>query len=180
MKKLAILLFFIVTNIFSQDINIDIKKSEIYRDKVRNTSLLFSEDNGKGGLLVIKTAKIGLSGYTKNYYIEHYNKELKLLKKYTLKNKKRSVFKSIIIKEGIVQIIRFQINEFRKNITIGILSSDLDSLDFIEKELFVLNEENIKNNFDLEYGLFNLGKMDTNRFGDVILSNNKNDYLHTF
>ena len=85
LKKLLLVTVFLLgyTQAFlAQDLNVDIKTSEVYKDKKKNTTLSFTASDGKGGLFVGRSYYGGLLKTLKGYYIEHYDSNLNLVKEF--------------------------------------------------------------------------------------------------
>uniref|UniRef100_UPI0030ED19FE hypothetical protein n=1 Tax=uncultured Winogradskyella sp. TaxID=395353 RepID=UPI0030ED19FE len=103
MKNIFCILFSIISiSSFGQDIDINIQTGDFYRDKMINTTLSFSESDNNGGIIAVRNAEATLTSnpYPKEYFIEHYDKNLKLIKEITITNDNMSQFKGLMIKNG--------------------------------------------------------------------------------
>ncbi len=177
MKKILFLLFvFFIAISFSQEI--DIKKSAEFEDEMIKTRLLFSENDGNDGLIIVRNTEtvFTFNPYPKEYYIEHYDKDLNLIKKIILPNGKTSLLKGIIVKNNIINLIEFDYTKKQSSLTINVLQSDIDNLDFKTKEIYRFGENEFEKYFG-EFGLKYIKKefkfIDKNPFGFIDFSKNK-------
>jgi len=146
MKKLSLLVLFLASLfVNAQDISVELTKSKMYKDKKKHTNLLFSENDGKGGLIVVRNARTRFRLTSKEYYIDHYNSDLSLIETYTLKNEKWASLKGILIKDNKINLIQL-VNKSGKKI-VNRWVSPIDHLKFTKQELFNLSKEALSNYF---------------------------------
>ncbi|MEN8816901.1 MAG: hypothetical protein ABF274_08545 [Nonlabens sp.] len=147
---LIFLLFIIGGTVNAQNSSIEITSSLFVKDSMINTSVLFAESDGHQGHIVLRqTEKIlTSSNYPKEYYVQHYNKELQLINEITLVNEGKKQFKGLIVKDGKISLIQFEYDKTSSSIIINILKSKIESLSFIKQELTVLDQEDFTYYFD--------------------------------
>lgn len=185
MKRIVLLVFgtFMLTT-HAQDINIGIKKSEIIKEESKKISLLFSEPDGNGGVVIIKALYTGFRGYPKKYFIEHYDQNLKRIKKIELPNTNKSVYNGILIKNNKIHLIEQIFNKASKEIKYNVQVADVNDFKFKTKELFTINRESYKRYFAGFIGFIpfdnGLSQMDKDHFGEVTISNNNNYMAFSF
>lgn len=166
LKKLLFFLFFINFYSYSQDINIDIKKSKIIQESKKHTFLEFSDNDGNGGLVTVKSIFTGMM-HLKGYKIDHYDSNLKLIKTFFLKHKSRVYITNIFIKDDILHLIQFKKDVKTKNTIYYVASSSLSDFNFTFKELYTFNRKKYKE-FYFEMN------------SSVIISKNKNIFVLNF
>jgi hypothetical protein len=176
MKKILILFFVLFTAIsFSQ--KIDIKKSAEFEDEMIRTRLLFSENDRNDGLVIVRNTEtvFTYNPYPKEYYIEHYDKDLNLIKKMVLPNGKTSLLKGIIVKNNVINLIQFDYTKKNSSLTINVLQSELLNLEFTKKEIYKFGKNEFQKYFG-EFGSKYIKKefkfIDKNPFGFIDFSKN--------
>lgn len=81
MKKWYFLLCLLYALIgHTQQIPFKVLKSEIFTDEFRRSDIALAEDDGHGGLFVVRSYDGGGFSFNRGYYIEKYDSDLKLLK----------------------------------------------------------------------------------------------------
>lgn len=172
--KSIIFLFLISLFSYSQEINIDIKKSEIFKDKKKHTNLLFSESDGEGGLIVVRGINMDYKSYSKKYLIEIFDSNLNKISSFVLENRDRGILKGILIKNGTINLIQL-INSIKreKGVEVSILSSPINILNFSKKVLFNIDYK--------EYStLFGHHQISKSFSGEVTFSSNKKFLVFDF
>lgn len=80
-KKLFIAVLFIAfVNGNAQNIPFKLLKSAIFTDEYKNSNIVLAEDDGKNGLLMVRSFEGGAFSSGKGYYFEQYDSNLKLIK----------------------------------------------------------------------------------------------------
>lgn len=184
MKKLLAFLFLACSFVtHSQDISIKSSQSEVFKDDKKHTELLFSEGDGEGGFVTVRVYLSGLMKQPKGYYVEHYNKELKLLKEteFEIDN---NTFQGLMINNGTVYIMEAAWNKEEELYKFNVLESPLANFEFSSQTLFTLAESDVKRYFGVGIGIFffNNGwnQMDSGALGEVTFSKNKNFFAVNF
>ncbi|MFD0932768.1 hypothetical protein ACFQ0R_09205 [Psychroflexus salinarum] len=186
MKKILLILLSIVSNIsFGQSLDVNILKGKLNEDKIINTTLLFSENDGNDGLIIVRNTETVLSynPYPKEYYIEHYDKELKLVKKITLTNEKKTHLKGMIIENGNVSLIQFDYDNESQIVNVNILESKIKDLEFEKRLLKSFDKKTFNRyfgNFSSDYLSEQFRFISENPFGKIEFSENKKFFTIQF
>ena len=84
MKKLLFLFcLFLSSLVHAQADSLKVTASEIFKDEKYKTTLLFAKEDTNGDIFTVRNYYSSVSN-PKGYYIEHYSKDLKLLKRTTV------------------------------------------------------------------------------------------------
>ena len=138
-KQLLILItIFFSTITFSQ--KFEILKSDIFKDKKKHSTLSYTLEDGQGGLITIR--KFYGGGRVKGYYMQHFDKNLKLKKEFTYEVKKNRI-ESAFVKNGNLHLIEFDKNFDKKSITYKLQTSAINDFNFSSKELLKISKENV-------------------------------------
>jgi len=165
-----LLLFFLGVNAQEEDLNII--KSKVFKNEKYKTSLLFAKEDSNGDIFLVRNyyksnaAPIG-------YYIEHYNKDLTLLKRDEIEVN-RSEVRGLYIIDSKIILLQFKYLQKEKKYVFVTLTSSKEEFSFVEKDVFSVNRDKIKK-YD-HYGIrkepeFTLHK--EYKFGEVVESENK-------
>jgi len=160
MKNFVCSLLFLVFSLssFAQNIPFKFQKSEIFKDEFKDSQIVLSEEDGIGGILIVRSYKASGISPNSGYYFEHYDGNLKLLNEYDFQIKhpvsqKTPVVLGVFRIENQIRIIEmfYDINEKSYICLANSISAD----DFVleKKELFRFTREEIK-----EYGGFSLSE----------------------
>jgi hypothetical protein len=172
MKNIIILLcLFIGVIAHAQRDTIKVSVSEIFKDEKYKTSLLFAKEDANGDIFTVRNYYSSISN-PKGYYIEHYSKDLKLLKRTTIEVNRNEI-KGLFLTEDSVILLQFQYNYKQKKYAFATLSSSKEDLNFSEKEIYSLDRERL-DKYDY-FGIrsepeFNLHRH--NNLGDIVASEN--------
>ncbi|TRX32063.1 hypothetical protein FNW52_17860 [Flavobacterium sp. ZT3R18] len=157
MNKLILIfgILMISFSTFAQSFPFKIQKSELFKDECKESQIVLSEDDGNGGILIVRSYEASFSGKN-GYYIEHYDSNLNLIKEFNYEMKHTGTQKykfalgvfTMLDNLNIVQVF-YDINE-RAYIC---LAHSINKNDFntTQKELFRFTREEIK-----QYGSFEL------------------------
>lgn len=152
MKKIFICLAFAMLswNSFAQDIPVKVTKSELFKDEYKNSNIVLVEDDGSGGVIIIRSYAGGVfsSGY--GYYFEHYDSNLKLIKEYEyeskIKKEDKKIYRSIlgIIMNGQdINMIEYVYDKKEKLMICNGLTSNISDFNFNSKELFRISSKDV-------------------------------------
>lgn len=183
MKKFTLVIFLLLAGtVFSQ--NFEITKGKIFKDKKKNSTLLFALNDENGGLITIRGYYGGLIIKTlKGYYIQHFDADLNLKKEYDFKVKQNRI-ESAFIKNGELHLIEFNKSRVKRFLNYNVLSTSLDSFNFKSKELLSLSEDNIKKYFEVMVFPFfinnGMSQMDKDHLGSISMSENNNFFAINF
>lgn len=184
MRKIFALLFLACAfTAHSQEISIKSSQSEVFKDDKKHTELLYSEGDGQGGFVTVRVYFGGFMKMPKGYYIEHYDKNLKLLKETEIERKDND-FQGLMINQGMVYIMETAYDKDAEILKFNVLESTLSDLQFSPKTLFSLPEADVKRYFGVGIGIFFIengwSQMDRGAFGEVTFSKNKNFFAVNF
>ncbi|WP_262149343.1 hypothetical protein [Chryseobacterium foetidum] len=161
MKKnlLCFVLAFVSFISFAQKIPFDIKKSSVFKDEYKHSSIALVEDDGKGGVVVVRSYVGGAFSTGLGYYFEHYDANLKLIKEfeYELKYSKavrQSSVLGIIMDGENVNIIDFMYEKDQKAYICSSMTANINDFNFKKNELFRVNSDEIKQFAFLGFGVF--------------------------
>ncbi|WP_146191769.1 hypothetical protein [Algibacter marinivivus] len=182
MKKLfTLILLLFITMSFAQDVSIT--KSDIFKDKKKNSYLSFTLEADDGGIVTIRSYHGGMQQKLKGYYIQYFDSNLKEVKTldYEVKNK---TIKNAFLKNDKLHLIEIEELKKEKSIAINISSSEINSLSFSSQNLLKFSEDNIKDYFGVFIFPFFInngwGQADGNHMGEVIFSLNKKFFAINF
>ena len=153
MKKHFLILFFALNFINSnaQEIPNQTVKSEIFKDEYKYSSIVLVDDDGNGGILIVRTYFGGVFSSGSGYYFEHYDANMKLIKEYEYervqkKSDKKTVgtILGIILDNQTVRLIDYVYSKTDKAFICNALSSSINDFNFTSQELFRVNSEEIK------------------------------------
>ena len=180
MKKIILFLsiFFIS---FIQAQKIGIKKSKLFKDDKKHTELLYSEDDGHGGIVTVRVYYAGIMKMPKGYYINHFDSNLKLIGEAEIDIDKSSL-QGVLVKDDKVHL--FERKKEKDEFLVNILTADLKTLKFNKRELFNLSKGELKTYFMVIVGVIpisnGLSQMDYDSFGELTFSKNKKFMVFNF
>lgn len=173
---------------FAQDIPVKITKSEVFKDEYKNSNIELVEDDGNGGVIIVRSYAGGIfsSGY--GYYFEHYDANLKLIKEYEyqskIKKEDKKIYRSIlgIIMNGQeINMIEYVYDKKEKMMICNGLTSSINTFDFNSKELFRLTSketEDGKSGRDSDFGAQMIINEDRSAFAITVDIKDKNSETH--
>jgi len=181
MKTLKIVLFLLIsTSLFSQEFKL--QKSEIFKDSKKQSALSFSLEDDNGNLVVIRTFYGGMFKMPKGYYIQTFDKNLKLMNEMEMDIDDNTLKNAVII-DNQLHLIELNVDKKKDNIEFNVLSSDLKSLDFKKKNIISFSEDDAQKYFGVAIAPFmisNFSQMDSNHLGEVVFSENDNFFAINF
>lgn len=155
----------------AQTDSLKVSVSEIFKDEKYKTSLLFAKEDSNGDIFVVRNYYSSISN-PKGYYIEHYGKDLKLLKRSTIEVNRNEI-KGLFLTEDSVVLLQFQYNYKEKKYAFATLTSSKVDFKFTENEIYDIDRNRL-NKYD-HFGIrsepeFNLHHH--NNLGDIVASEN--------
>jgi hypothetical protein len=181
MKKIILLLLLSITfNNYAQEVSI--KKSEIFKDSKKNSSLEYSLEDENGGLVTIRSFYGGLRQKLKGYYIQHFDSNLKLLKEVEYEVDKNEL-KNAFIKDNKLHLIEYNIDKKADKISFNAVSAYLKDLKFSSKEILSLSEDEQQKYFGVlifPFLISNFSQYDNNHGGEVVMSSNNSYFVINF
>ncbi|SEQ19184.1 hypothetical protein [Flavobacterium urocaniciphilum] len=192
MKKILSTLFCVLAiNVFyAQDIPNKTIKSEVFKDEYKHSTIALVEDDGNGGVFIVRSYFGGIFSPGAGYYFEHYDANLKLIKEFEYEMK-RSEFEKygsilgVIMNGDQVNLIDFVYNTKDKAFVCSALTSKISDFKFDKKELFRLASEDVMksqwfggNQFDGDSGTNFILNEDKTAFAITIDIKDKNTETH--
>ncbi len=172
--KYYLLFFFLIISlgIKAQESNLKIIKSKVFTNEKYKTSLLFAKEDTNGDVFLVRNY------YKSNaspigYYIEHYDKDLTLLKSNKIEVN-RSELRGIYINDSEVILLQFKYLQKEKKYAFVTLTSNKEIFDFTEIEIYSIARDKIN-----RYDYFGIRKdpeytyLKEYKFGDIVTSNNE-------
>ena len=192
MKKFITILFISLsfTNFYAQEIPNSIIKSDVFKDEYKHSYISLVEDDGNGGVFIVRSYAGGLFSSGAGYYFEHYDSNLKLIKEYEYEMKRSDVEKygaiiGVIMNGTEVNLIDFVYNTKEKAFVCSALSSSINEFNFVKKELFRIASDDVMksqwfgtNQFDGDSGANFIVNEDKTAFAITIDIKNKNAETH--
>lgn len=179
-KKLLCFAFALLSTIsLAQQIPFKIQKSDLFKDEYKHSSISLVEDDGKGGVIIIRSYAGGAFSSGVGYYFEHYDANLKLIKDYEYELKyskaiRQSSVLGVIMDDDKVNIIDFVYEKDQKAYICSALSSSIDNFNFTKTELFRINSEEIK-----QFGFFSSAGFDGDSGANMIINEDKSAFAIT-
>lgn len=170
-KLLSLFCLFLSSLVYAQTDSLKITASEIFKDEKFKTTLLFAKEDTNGDIFTVRNYYSSVSN-PKGYYIEHYSKDLKLLKRTTVEVNRNEI-KGLFLTENSVVLLQFQYNYKAKEYAFATLTSSKESFNFVEKEIYALDRSRL-NKYD-HFGIRSEPEYNLHHnynFGDIVESEN--------
>lgn len=178
MKKIICLALVTVLSTlgFAQEIPFKIQKSEVFKDEYKESQIVLSEEDGNGGILIVRSYNGKGNFANRGFYVEHYDQNLNLVKEYDFQIEHRNSHKyatalGVVKTETVIRIIEmyYDINEK----TYICMANTIHKKDFKLEitVLFKLTREELK-----QYGGFSLSSICYDK-NDKKLSSETNGYF---
>ena len=181
MKKILICIAFsmLTWHSFAQDIPAQIVKSDLFKDEYKHSSIVLVEDDGKGGVVVVRSYQGGAFSRGMGYYFEHYDANLKLIKEYDYeltysKAVKQSSVLGLIMNDNTVNIVDFIYEKEQKAYICSSINGNISDFNFTKKELFRLDSEEIK-----QFSFFGSSGFDVDSGASMIINEDKTAFVVT-
>ena len=184
MKKLSLLVlaFLISYVVTAQDIPFTMQKSKIFKDEYKNSTIVLVEDDGQGGVIVIRSYQGSIFSGGYGYYFEHYGPDMTLIKESEYEMKfseaiKLSSVLGIILNDDEIHIIDFMYNTDQKAFVCSSNTANISDFKFSKKELFTLKSEEVKH-FQY-FNLFTSGGFDNDSGASMIVNEDRTAFAVT-
>lgn len=164
MKKIILLLslgFLSITG-NGQEIKTSFVKSEIFKDEYKRSSIKLVQNDGLGGILIVRSYQGGPMSSKFGYYFEHYDSNMKLIKEY--EDGAIGSALGIILDGEIVRMIDYKYNKSEKIFICIALSANINDFKFSSQEIFRIDSKEIEKipgffmlgnesrNYDFDFG----------------------------
>ncbi len=156
---------------YAQTDSLKFSVGDIFTDEKYKTTLLFAKEDKNGDVFVVRNYYSSVSN-PKGYHVEHYSKELKLLKRTTIEINRNEI-KGLFLNEDSLVLLQFQYNYKQKKYAFATLTSPKNNFNFTEKEVYSIDRnrlykyENFGIRSEPEYN-----KHVSNNLGDIVESQN--------
>jgi hypothetical protein len=181
MKKIIAIVTIALSSFFvsAQEIKHTIKKSEVFKDEYKNSNIILVEEDGSGGVFIVRSYFGGAFSSGFGYYFERYDSNLKLVKEYEYELKRSDAIKQSsvlgIFKNGNeVSLIDFVYDKSAGAYICSALSSSIDNFNFKSKELFRIEAEMIK-----QFSFFSNSGFDNDSGASMIVNEDKTAFAVT-
>lgn len=167
---LSLTLFFSIITSAQQDL-LNITVSKVFSNEKYKTSLLFAKEDTNGDIFAVRNYYAS-QGNPKGYYIEHYDKDLKLLERTTI-DVNRNEIKGLFLNEKSVVLLQFQYIQKEKKYAFATLTSSKNKFNFQEKEIYAIDRNRI-DKYD-HFGIRSepeFNKFRNNNLGEITESEN--------
>jgi hypothetical protein len=166
MKKIVLILaLLLVGQSFAQQLKI--KKSPVYEDNKKKSELATMIADKQGGVFAVRPYFTGYGSSKLGYYIEHYNRDLKLLKTYTYKLKRNTDIAAVFVNDDKFFFVEYQKDNKAKKINVIANYTAIDEMKFKQKTLFSFTTKNVNSFY---YDLINNGRKNASLLTNVSFS----------
>ena len=169
--------FFLVTLAFyaqqsETNIPITVKMTGVFEDTYKKTALAFSTKDNEGGVFIGRR-------YKKGYYIEHFDKNVQLVKKYEFEiDKRHGKIDNAFLSGDHLCLIESLFNKKDKKIEYFINKTPKDSFIFQRNLLFSIPLDAIKKTVSF-FGMAGINNMDADANGNFKISKNQKYIVFT-
>ncbi len=146
----AILTLFVTCLGLSQELPITFEIGEKYNDRYKYSNLLSIADDGTGGTILVRAYFTGLVLRPKGYFIEHYDKDLKLIDEYNYKLKGQE-FVSGYVKNGQLYLIFLDYDMVKLTYDYIVHRSPISGFNFTKEKILSIPSEPVNNPLDKNY-----------------------------
>jgi len=154
MKKIILMLVFLLANQLNAQ-QLKVKKSPVYEDNKKKSELATMISDKQGGVFAVRPYFAGYSNSKLGYYIEHYNRDLKLLKTHTYKLERNRDIAAVFVNDDKFFFVEYQKNNKTKKINVIANYTAIDEMKFKQKTLFSFATKNVNSFY---YDLISQGK----------------------
>lgn len=164
---------------YAQEIPVKILKSDLFKDEFKNSVMMLAEEDGNGGVLIVRSYRGGAFSSSMGYYFEHYDANLKLLKEYEYEMKVSDAYRQtsvlgVITNKDEVHLIDFAYNRDEKAYICSAITAKIADFNFHKTELFRLSSDEIK-----QFSLFSGSSFDGDSGASMIVNEDKNAFAVT-
>ena len=135
----------------AQEIPFKTAKSEVFKDEFKYSSIVLVDDDGNGGILIVRSYIGGVFSSGSGYYFEHYDSNMKLIKEYEYERVQKKAAKKmvgdvlgIILDGQTIRLVDYVYSKDDKAFICSAQSSNITDFNFTSQELFRVSAEDIK------------------------------------
>jgi hypothetical protein len=166
MKKIVLILaLLLVGQSFAQQLKV--KKSPVYEDNKKKSELATMLADKQGGVFAVRPYFTSYGSSKLGYYIEHYNRDLKLLKTYTYKLKRNADVAAVFVNDNKFFFVEYQKDNKAKKINVIANYTAINEMKFKQKTLFSFATKNVNSFY---YDLINRGRKNASLLTNVSFS----------
>ena len=167
--SLIVITFYSVLS-FGQNIPLKIQKSNIFKDEFKESHIVLSEQDGTGGVFIVRSYDGRGISPNIGYYFEHYNSNLQLIKEFQLETntpvyQKNKTILGFYFSENKTYLADILFDLKEKAFVCSMTMVDFNDFQSTKKELFRVTKEEIKS-----LGLFSLTPAYKNNAYDKFLN----------
>lgn len=176
MKKIIYVLLFITISSFSQDIELKTLKSEVFKDEYKESQIVLSEEDGNGGILIVRSYNGKGIFANRGFYFERYDGNLNILKEFDFQIEHPSSHKyatalGVVKTETVIRIIEMYYDINEKSYICVANSIHKNDFKLERTMLFKLTRDELK-----QYGSFSLSDICYDK-NDKKLTNETNGFF---
>ncbi|PZW44063.1 hypothetical protein LX95_00393 [Mesonia algae] len=132
------------STVSAQNSRIKVDKSEIFKDRGRTSSLLYSAEDKLGGAVLVRVFYGGDIYMPKLYVVEHYDANLNLKNHYDIRIEHNRL-KALFIKDNKVNLIEYRWDKEKKSNDYNVLTASLNDFKFHSRNLFSISDDYFEN-----------------------------------
>ena len=130
----------------SQAADTSLQKSAIFKDSSKESYIVYAKDDGLGGFYMVRMFKNGMIASASGYYVEHYDKNMAVLKEYDYAPEYHAYEKfktlvGVLSNNNQLHLIEIQYNIKEKAYLCTAHTTALNDFKFTTRELFRLSRE---------------------------------------
>ncbi len=135
---------------YGQKMPVDNYFGEKYNDRYKYSNLATISDDGTGGYLLVRSYYTGMILKPKGYFIEHYNKDLELIKEYNYKLKGPE-FVEGYVKNGQLYLLFLNYDFINASYDYVVHRSPITDFNFTEQTILTIQSEPVNQPLDKNY-----------------------------
>lgn len=136
----AAVFFFGTGLLWAQPAKVSFESGKSISDRYKFSNIIATENDGNGGVVIVRAYYGGLIIRLQGYYIEHYNQSLELIKEYNYKADNVEVM-GVVSANGKISIIEVGYNKDSGHYIYTANTTSLTNFNFRKKELFRFKRE---------------------------------------
>ena len=152
----------------AQDIPCTIQKSELFKDKYKDSNLISLDEDSNGGVVIARSFMGSVfNSDTWGYYFEHYNADMKLINEFEYFV--RGFVLGTIVKDDVVTMVDFAYDKETKEFVCNANVASLNDFKFTKTELFRVPRKTVRTGPTF----FGGGSYDSDNFASMLTNTQK-------